>query len=85
MTKIKLEFPIQIDGAKVGQLTMRRPTVKDMRVARNSGKTDADQELTLIANLTQVTPADIEALDMADYLKLVEELKGFFGSSETTA
>jgi hypothetical protein len=85
MTKIKLEFPIDIDGAKVGELTLRRPTVKDMRVARNSAKDDAAQEIALIANLAQITPEQVEQLDLADYAQVQAALQGFFGSSAKTA
>jgi len=85
MTKITLDFPIKIDGATIGELSLRRPTVKDMRVARNSAKDDASQEIALIANLAQITPADVENLDIADFVKVQNVLKGFFGLSETTA
>lgn len=85
MTKIKLEYPIEVDGATVKEITLRRPTVKDMRVARVTGKDDATQEITLIANLAQLTPDQVESLDMADFVKLQTVLKGFFGLSETTA
>jgi hypothetical protein len=85
MTKITLDHPITIDGAKIGELALRRPTVKDMRVARNSGKSDADQEIALIANLAQITPADVDSLDIADFVKVQKVLQGFFGLSETTA
>lgn len=85
MTKITLDHPITIDGAKVGELAIRRPTVKDMRVARNSGKSDADQEIALIANLAQITPADVDSIDIADFVKVQKVLQGFFGLSETTA
>ena len=85
MTNIKLDHPITVDGAKVSEITLRRPTVRDMRVARNSGKDDASQEIALVANLATLAPADVEALDLADYAKVQKALAGFFGSSETTA
>jgi hypothetical protein len=85
MTKIKLDHPIKIDGANVNEIALRRPTVKDMRVARNSGKNDADQEVALIANLAQIAPDDVDALDIADFVKVQKALQSFFGLSETTA
>jgi hypothetical protein len=85
MTKIKLDYPIKIDGATVNEISLRRPTVKDMRVARTSGKSDADQEVSLIANLAQIAPADVDNLDIADFVKVQAALKDFFGLSETTA
>ena len=86
MTQIKLEFPITVDGATLAEIKLRRPTVKDMRVARlTGGKDDAAQEINLIANLAQLTPDAIESLDMADFVKVQKALQGFFGLSETTA
>ncbi len=85
MTKIKLDYPIKIDGATVNEISLRRPTVKDMRVARiTGGKDDAVQEINLIANLAQITPDAVESLDMADFVKVQKALAGFFGLSETT-
>jgi hypothetical protein len=85
MTKIKLDHPIKIDGATVNEIALRRPTVRDMRVARASKASDAEQEIALIANLAQWTPADVDNLDMADFIKVQAALKDFFGLSETTA
>jgi hypothetical protein len=85
MTKITLDYPITVDGAKLNEITLRRPTVKDMRVARISGKDDATQEITLIANLAQVPTSAVEDLDMSDFVKVQKALQGFFGLSETTA
>ena len=86
MTKIKLQFPISVDGATINEISLRRPTVKDMRVARvTGGKDDAAQEINLIANLAQITPDAVESLDMADFVTVQKALAGFFGLSETTA
>jgi hypothetical protein len=86
MTKIKLEYPITVDGATLNEIALRRPTVKDMRVARiTGGKDDAAQEINLIANLAQITPDAVESMDMADFAKVQKALAGFFGLSETTA
>lgn len=85
MTKIKLQYPIKFDGATINEISLRRPNVKDMRVARITGKDDATQELNLIANLSQLTPDAIDSLDMADFVAVQKALAGFFGLSATTA
>ena len=85
MHTIKLDYPINFAGATINEITLRRPTVKDMRVARITGKDDAAQEINLIANLAQITPDAVESMDMADFKKAQEALLSFFGSSETTA
>lgn len=84
MTNIKLQYPVKVDGATVNEIGLRRPTVKDMRVARITGKDDAAQEINLIANLAQITTEAVESLDMADFVKVQKALAGFFGLSETT-
>ena len=86
MEQIKLQFPIKVDGATINEISLRRPTVKDMRVARvTGGKDDAAQEINLIANLAQITPDAIESIDMADFVIIQKALACFFGLSETTA
>lgn len=85
MTKIKLQYHIKLDGATINEISLRRPNVKDMRVARITGKDDATQELNLIANLSQLTPDAIDSLDMADFVAVQKALAGFFGLSATTA
>lgn len=77
MTTIPLEYPVEVDGAKVKELTMRRPKVRDQKVARKSTKNDADYESVLFANLCEVSPDLIDDLDMKDYKKIQKEYKGF--------
>ena len=84
MTNIKLQYPIKVDGVTINEISLRRPTVKDMRVARITGKDDAAQEINLIANLAQITTEAVESIDMADFVKVQKALAGFFGLSETT-
>ena len=76
---IKLTHPITINGAPCAALSMRRPKVKDMRLARRGTEDAGDQEVALFANLCEVTPDDIDALDLADYGKLQEVFRGFTG------
>ena len=41
------------------------------------GKSQAEREVLLIANLCEVAPGDIEQLDMSDYKKLQEAFGAF--------
>lgn len=75
--KIELSRPLDIDGAKVSTLTMREPTVADQLAASEGGGSDAVQEINLVANLCQVTPADIKKLPLRDYKKVQGALVGF--------
>lgn len=76
---ITLNHPITVHGATVTELRMRRPKVKDMRIARKGSEDAAEQEVRLFANLCEVSPDDIDALDLSDYGKLQEVFRGFTG------
>ena len=69
-TKIQLEKGTEIDGANVMVLTMREPTVADQLAAAEIKGTDALKEVTLIANLCDVSPDDIKRLSLRDYYKV---------------
>lgn len=77
---IELKYPILIDGTRTEVLHMRRPKVRDQILATKSemaGKSSAEQEVLLFANLCEVAPRDIEDLDMADYRKIQREYERF--------
>ncbi len=79
-TTVTLKYPVTVDGQEYTSLTMRRPKVKDRRVAAKQ-KTDEDKEITLISNLCDVPPSVIDELDSADYNHLQKALIGFFDST----
>lgn len=73
---VKLSRPIDMNGVKQNQLTMRVPTVGDLRAAAKQNKDDKEsQEITLFASLAGCAPADIERLSVADYGRVQE---GYF-------
>lgn len=76
---INLNFPVKIDGIETSVLQMRRPTVKDQLVfeKRAQNMTDAEREIRLFANLCEVAPEDIEALDMMDYTAVGKQYADF--------
>lgn len=78
MTTIALREPIEINGAKVSVLHLRRPKVRDLeaidKVAGETAKTVA-----LIANLAEWTPDQVRELDASDFAaasKAVAEMLG---------
>lgn len=73
---VTLSRPLDIDGAKVGQLTMREPTVDDQLTAEKQG-TGGEVDKLYIANLCQVAPADIGRLPLRDF-KRMQVAFGFF-------
>ena len=82
--QIDLLYPIQVDGVQVSYFTMRRPKVRDQKIAEAQGGSDAEREIRLFANLCAVAPRDIEELDMADYAQLQETYSAFRKPSSTT-
>ncbi len=81
--EIKLNAPIKIDGVEVKVLTMRKPKVRDMLAVDNIPG-QAKREVALMANLCEVTTADIEDLDMDDYEQLQETYQSFLSSTSRT-
>jgi Phage tail assembly chaperone proteins, E, or 41 or 14 len=75
--KIELNHPIDIAGAKVSVLQLRRPKVRDMLSVEKSAENDAEKEIQLFANLCEVSPDDLLELDMADYAKLQKTYQDF--------
>lgn len=80
--KIKLQYPVTIDGVLISELNMRRSKVKDrLAVAAMQGKTDEEKEIVLFANLCDVSPDVIRELDESDYPAVQKVYIGFFGSA----
>lgn len=82
--KIRLEYPITVDGVEYKELEMRRCKVRDRRLAEKNGGTDADKEIYLISNLCEVPPGVVDELDAADYAKAQKVLMGFLSSATAT-
>lgn len=75
--RISLSFPIEHEGVPIAEIALRRPTVGDHLAAQKAAGTDAEREIRLIANLTELPPAAIHKLDMKDYAALQKVLGGF--------
>lgn len=78
-----LDYPIKVAGVDYTELVMRRPVVRDIRIATKTGDTEADKEATLFSNLCEVTLDVIDSLDFADYGKLSTTLQNFQNPSLT--
>ncbi len=74
---VTLSNPLNVDGANVSVLTVRRPKVRDMLAMENMTNNDAEKEIHLFANLCEVSPESLYELDMADYGKLQKVYQGF--------
>lgn len=65
---ITLTKPVELNGIKQDKITLRAPTVRDIR---NSSKTsdgdDEQREMNLFASLAEVGLQDLEGLTYKDY------------------
>jgi hypothetical protein len=79
-TAIKLKYPITVDGTETEALYMRRAKVRDQLLvdkASAAGKSAAEKEVLLFANLCEVAPEAISELDMADYKHIQDAYSDF--------
>ena len=77
--KISLAKPLDIDGAKVSEIVMREPTVQDHLAAemQAKGMGSAMQEITMFANLCNVSPEQIKTITLRNYGRVQEAFKLF--------
>lgn len=83
MHTVELDYGLTTAAGKtLTSLTLRRPKVRDMKNAQRNGGTDAEHEIALLAAMSQeqLTPEDIEELDMADYAKVQAMFRRMLGS-----
>lgn len=66
---VTLARGLKLDGATVKSVRMREPTVADQLAIDNIAGQSA-KEIALLANLCEVTPADLQALTLKDYSRL---------------
>ncbi|WP_349970922.1 phage tail assembly protein [Pseudomonas caspiana] len=69
--QIKLSRPAEVNGVQVDTVTMREPTVRDVRAATATSNGDSEQrEMMLFASLTEMGSKDLEGLPLKDYNRL---------------
>ncbi len=77
MTTITLTHAITVNGTTIETLTLRRPKVRDMLAVEKAAQSDAEKEITLFANLCELSPTTLHELDMADYTQLQQAYQTF--------
>jgi len=82
VTSIDLLFPLENGMTK---LVMRRPKVRDLRAADKVKGGPAEVEVSMFSNLCEVSPDDIDSLDMADYGELQKTYASFLSSRRKTS
>ncbi|MCX2689622.1 phage tail assembly protein [Pseudomonas sp. DCB_CB] len=68
---ITLTRPAEFNGVKQDKITLRAPTVRDMRISTQTSDGDDEQrELNLFASLSEVGTKDLEGLFYKDYNRI---------------
>jgi hypothetical protein len=68
---VTLSRASEANGIQVDKLTLREPTVREMRAATLQGGSDEEeQEMVLFCSLASIGRADLEGLLMRDYRRL---------------
>lgn len=68
---VSLSRPSEINGVQIDTLTLRSPTVREVRAAdRAAGGDDEQRELVLFAELAGAAISDLEGLNVVDYNRL---------------
>ena len=75
--KIELSKAVEIDGAQTKTVTMREPTVQDQLDVQAIKGSEAHREVTLMANLCDLTPDQVKAMTMRNYRRLQAALEVF--------
>ena len=78
--KIKLKYPIKlVDGKELSELTVQveRLKTRDQMEAQQGDASQAEVEIRLLAKVFKLNPEDLMEIDLRDYSKLQEVLRGF--------
>lgn len=67
---VSLSKPAEANGVQVDKLTLRAPTVRDVRTATSATGDDEQREMNLFASLAEVGVKDLEGLTLKDYTRL---------------
>lgn len=68
---VTLSKPTDMNGVQVDKVSLRSPTVRDIRAAQQgAGEDDEQRELNLFASLAEVGVKDLEGLTLKDYSRL---------------
>lgn len=67
---VRLSKPVSCNGVEVEDLTLRAPTVRDIRMASQLAHNDEERELQLFASLIRIGRDELEDLKLSDYQRL---------------
>lgn len=67
---VTLTMPIVANGIQVDKLSLRAPTVRDIRSAQGGAGDEEQRELNLFASLAEVGVKELEGMALRDYTRL---------------
>lgn len=65
--RYELKYPVTLGQETTKEITLKRPTVKDVVAANQAGGVPAEIELRMVSLLSGLSPEVIGELDMEDY------------------
>jgi len=75
---IELKYPIDVNGAEVKSVSVRRMTVGDLEIA-NLEKNEFAKSIRMVATLTDLAPDDVRKMDSSDFMKMSVLVTDFLG------
>lgn len=74
---VTLSRPASFNGVEQSKVRMREPTVGDLEAGHEAKGNDASREISILANLCEVSPDDMRKLPYRDYVRLQTAYTGF--------
>jgi hypothetical protein len=65
--RYELKYPVTLGQETTKEITLKRPTVKDVMAANRAGGVPAEVELRMVSLLSGLSAEVIAELDMEDY------------------
>lgn len=78
---VKLDYPINVDGEEIAQVTLRRPTFGDIELFEKE-KTDLGKTVKMMTLLAGLSPEAVRKLDVEDFGRIGEAVGKFFPKEE---
>ncbi|CAM3806635.1 hypothetical protein CCOS865_01837 [Pseudomonas reidholzensis] len=67
---VRLSKLTELNGVQLDAVSLRAPTVRDIRSAQGGAQDEEQRELNLFASLAEVGVKDLEGLALKDYTRL---------------
>lgn len=80
---IKLKHPVTLANSEISEVTIKRPTVKNLKSFDAPGG-DFGRMFELMLSLTGLVGVELEAIDAEDYMAMTEVVDGFLGGGQKT-